>query len=100
MLNWLRTMGKVSEGFWRFIAAVMLFAVCWSLWIFYQLNPPTVVTGAAFEAAARARATQSAQGLIQPAPRLAAAPEPALASGDAVKLRLSESLAAPPVEKN
>jgi hypothetical protein len=82
-------MGKVSEGFWRFIAAAMLFAVCWSLWIFYQLNPPAVVTSAAFEAAAKARATPSAQGIIQPAPP----------PGDTVKLKLSESLAVP-VEKN
>jgi hypothetical protein len=97
-------MGKVSEGFWRFIAAVMLFAVCWSLWIFYQLNPPGVVTGAAFEAAAKARATQSAKGVIQPAPKPAVAAEPAVARAeplvDTDRLKLSDSIAAPPPEKN
>jgi len=81
-------MGKVSEGFWRFLAAVMLFAVCWSLWILYQLNPPVVVTRAAFEAAAKARATQSAKGIIQPA----------TVPVDTAKLKLTESLAAPPIE--
>ncbi len=94
-------MGKVSEGFWRFIAAVMLFAVGWALWIFYQLNPPMVVTSAAFEAAAKAKASQSAQGIIQPAARPAAAeaarPEPPV---DVGKLKLSDSLTTPPVEKN
>ena len=93
-------MGKVSEGFWRFLAAVMLFAVCWSLWIFYQLKPPAVVTGAAFEAAARARAAQTSQGLIQPAPNPPApAPAPAtLASEppvDVGKLKLTDSLTLP-----
>ena len=90
-------MGKVSEGFWRFLAAVMLFAVGWAMWIFYQLNPPAVVTNAAFEAAAKAKAAQSAHGIIQPAPKPAAAAEPPVDLG---KLKLSDSLAIPPVEKN
>jgi hypothetical protein len=51
-------MGKdiLSEWMWRFLAAVMAFAVGWSLWIFYQLNPPPLITDAAFEAAAMAKA--------------------------------------------
>ena len=68
MLNWRGTMGKVklSEWLWRFLAGVMLFAVAWSLWIFYQLNPPLLVTNAAFEAAAKARskAQHNTQGVI------------------------------------
>jgi hypothetical protein len=92
-------MGKVSEGFWRMLAAVMLFAVGWALWIFYQLNPPLVVTHAAFEAAAKAKASQTAQGVIQPAPK-PAAPPPAEPPVDLGKLKLSESLSNLPVEKN
>jgi len=86
-------MGKVSEGFWRFLAAVMLFAVGWSLWIFYQLNPPAVATSAAFEAAARARAAQTSHGLIQPAPK--PAPAPAEPPVDVGKLKLTDSLTLP-----
>ena len=36
MLNWSGTMGKVGEWFWRFLATVMLIAVGWAMWIFYQ----------------------------------------------------------------
>ena len=97
MLNSRRTMGKMSEGFWRFLTAVMLFAVGWSMWIFYQLNPPLVVTSAAYEAAAKAKATQSAHGLIQPAPKPAAERE---APVDVGKLKLSDSLSTRPVERN
>lgn len=97
MVNSRRTMGKVSEGFWRLLAAVMLFAVSWALWIFYQLNPPLIVTSAAFEAAAKAKASQTSQGLIQPAPKPALPAEPPVDLG---KLKLSESLSNLPVEKN
>jgi len=90
-------MGKASEGFWRVVAAVMLFAVGWALWIFYQLNPPALATNSAFEAAAKARAAQSAHGIIQPAPRPAAAAEPPVDLG---RLKLSDSLTKPPVKKN
>ena len=85
----------MSEGFWRLLAAVMLFAVGWSMWIFYQLNPPLVVTNAAFEAAAKAKATQSAQGIIKPAPKPAAPSVPLEPPVDLGKLKLSDSLAAP-----
>ena len=58
-------MGKavIGEWFWRFLAAVMLFAVGWTIWIFTQLNPPQLITPAAFEAAAKAKVdpAQSAQ---------------------------------------
>ena len=75
MVNWAGTMGKakIGEWLWRFLAAVMLFAVSWTIWIYYQLNPPALFTAAAFEAAANANANakQSTQGVIAPA----AAPE-------------------------
>jgi hypothetical protein len=86
-------MGIVSEGFWRFLATVMVFAIAWALWIFYQLNPPMVVLGAAYEAAAKAKASQTARGVIQPAPKPAEAPVPPVDPG---KLKLSDSLTMPP----
>jgi hypothetical protein len=97
MLNSRRTMGKVSEGFWRLVSAVMLLAVGWALWIFYQINPPPLVTTAAFEAAARAKANQTAHGVIQPAPKPAVPSDPPV---DVGKLKLSDSLAAPPPQSN
>ena len=103
-------MGKVklSEWFWRFLAAVMLFAVGWILWIFYQINAPSIVTNAAFEAAAQAKAKagQSTQGVIAPAGGPAPAPaapatqpaEPAAlreAPINVDKLKFSDSLSSP-----
>lgn len=71
MVNCAGTMGKaiIGEWFWRFLAAVMLFAVGWTMWIFTQLNPPQLITTAAFEAAAKAKVDpqQSTQGVIVPA---------------------------------
>lgn len=58
----------VGEWMWRFLAGVLLFSVGWVLWIAYQLNPPMLVTKAAFEAAAQARANQNAAGVIAPRP--------------------------------
>jgi hypothetical protein len=63
---------KPGEWMWRFLAAVMLFTVCWTIWIIYQLNPPALVMNAAFEAAAKARANdkqsekQISHGVIAP----------------------------------
>ena len=74
------TMSKIhlSESFWRFLAVVMVFTLCWMLWIFYQISPPPLILNAAFEAAARAKAKQTgtpgAQGVITSATR---ADEPA-----------------------
>lgn len=110
MLNWHGMIGKVkvSEWFWRFLAAVMLFAVGWTLWIFYQIDAPSIVTNAAFQAAAQAKAKagQSTQGVIAPAggspPDPAVAPaqpaEPAApkeAPVNADKLKYSDSLSSP-----
>ena len=87
--------GGISEWLWRFLAAVMLFAVGWSMWIFYQLNPSPLVTNAAFEAAAKANAKQNAQGVIAPAavPEGPAAPKEPPINAD--KLKYSEALSIP-----
>ena len=70
---------KISEWMWRFLAIAMMFSVVWSVWIIYQLNPPALITNAAFEAAAKARVKgtqsekQSVQGVIVPSGSTAAA---------------------------
>ena len=96
MLNWHGTMGKLKFGewLWRFLAAVMLFAVGWILWILYQINPPAIVTNAAFEAAAQAKAKtgQSTHGVIAP-PAEPALPKEAPINAD--KLKFSDSLSVP-----
>ena len=83
---------KISEWLWRFLAGVMLFAVGWSAWIFYQINPPALITEAAFEAAAKANAKQNAQGRIvlpvPPAPPVAPREPPI----NADKLKFSDTL--------
>jgi hypothetical protein len=92
---------KISEWLWRFLAAVMLFAVGWTLWIYSQLNPPALIMPAAFEAAAQAKADpkQSAKGVIAPAvvPEISPAPRavPHEPPVNAEKLKFSESLSAP-----
>jgi hypothetical protein len=43
-------------------------------WVAYQLNPAPIVTNAAFEAAAKARASRNAKGVIAP-PEAAPKPE-------------------------
>ena len=92
---------RIGEWFWRFLSVVMLFAVCWAVWIFYQLNPTPLITRAAFEAAAKARATRDAHGLITPAaqaPQAAApaeAPRPDATKPDATKPAATEPAAAP-----
>jgi hypothetical protein len=85
---------KIGEWMWRFLAAVMLFAVGWTLWIYHQLNLPPLVMNAAFEAAAKARvnAGQSSQGVIAPATVPVSPKEPSV---DAGKLKFSESLSVP-----
>jgi hypothetical protein len=62
---------KLGEWMWRFLAAAMLFAVCWAVWVIYQLNPQSpLILNPAFEAAAKARVNdirgekQNAQGVI------------------------------------
>ena len=106
----------VGEWFWRFLAAVMLFSVAWVLWISYQLNPTPLVTAAAFEAAAKAKANQNSSGVIKPpveepkaeapkpeaeAPKAEAeAPKPEPVAKEppvnVEKLKLSDSISTPP----
>ncbi len=104
MVNCAGTMSKavIGEWFWRFLAAVMLFAVGWTIWIFTQLNPPQLITPAAFEAAAKAKVDpqQSTQGVIAPA--VAADPAKYLPKEapkeppvNAEKLKFSDSLSTP-----
>ena len=101
-------MGKavIGEWFWRFLAAVMLFAVGWTIWIFTQLNPPQLITTAAFEAAAKAKVDpqQSTQGVIVPASATdpakdvskdAAKEAPKEPPVNAEKLKFSDSLSTP-----
>jgi hypothetical protein len=66
-------MGAIGEWVWRFLAAALLFAVGWAIWVIYQLNPePPLILNPAYEAAAKARVKdihghkQSAQGVIAP----------------------------------
>ena len=103
MVNWTGTMGKakIGEWLWRLLAAAMLFAVGWTVWIYSQLNPPALITDAAFEAAAKVKADprQSTHGVIAPAavPEAPAAPR-AVVDGppiDAGKLKFSDSLSVP-----
>ncbi|MEK6244469.1 MAG: hypothetical protein AABM33_08185, partial [Pseudomonadota bacterium] len=67
--------------------------VGWSMWIFYQLNPPPLIMNAAFEAAAKAKANagQKAQGVISPP----APAEPGEPPVNVEKLKFSDSIAAP-----
>ena len=68
----------IGEWFWRFLAVVMVLTVGWVLWIIYQMNPQPLITNAGFAAAAKARASQDAKGVITPA----AAPVTAPPAGD------------------
>jgi len=98
MLNCSGTMGKakVSEWLWRFLAAMMLFSVGWTMWIIYQLNPPPLIMNAAFEAAAKAKANagQNVQGVISP-PAGSAPAEARQPPINPDKLKLSDSLSVP-----
>ncbi len=106
---------KLGEWMWRFLAVVMMFSVGWTIWIIYQLNPPPLITNAAFEAAAKAKGKgtsaekQSAQGVIAPsggadvasmpaeapaaAPKAPEAPKEPPINPD--KLKFSETIAPP-----
>jgi hypothetical protein len=84
---------KIGEWLWRLLGAAMLFAVAWSIWIFYQISPRALITDAAFEAAARANANQNAQGIIGPAGVAVPAKEPPREPPiNAERLRFSDSL--------
>ena len=84
------------EFVWRFLAVAMLFEVGWAVWIAIQINPPPITLPAAYEAAAKARATRNVEGQIRRAdaiPPAVAAPAadhaPLVNVG---KLKFSESI--------
>jgi len=88
---------SIGEWVWRFIAVAMLVMVGWMGWVIYLLNAPPLVTAAAFEASAKAKAqsstTQQSTGTIAPAAPLPAgvasgpaeAPKPAVPVAEAPK---------------
>jgi hypothetical protein len=89
----------IGEWFWRFLAAAMLLSVGWVAWIAYQLNPAPLVTDLALQAAAKARASRSAGGLITPAPQAVtpaatapAAPQRPAPPVNVERLKLSDSI--------
>ena len=98
---------QVGEWLWRFLGVVMLFAVGWLIWIFYQINPPALITNAAFEAAAKARASQEKKGPIGPASPAPVAAATADAKTEAPrdppvnldKLKLSDTIERPIPER-
>ncbi len=59
--------GQIGEWFWRFLAVVMLVLVCWVVWIAVQISPSEMVLPAAYEAAAKGRASRNSGGAIAPA---------------------------------
>lgn len=76
-----------SEWFWRVVAALMLVAAVWTIWVVYQLQPRSVATELAH------RAVESSRR------RAVTAPAPAPASSTAVATSApaaTESQAAPP----
>jgi hypothetical protein len=113
-----RPQKMLGEWFWRFLAVVMLFTLGWVLWIIYQINPQPLITPAGFEAAAKARASQDAKGLIKSAapvaapaaeaappaeapkpPAEAAAPAPKEPPVNVERLRLADSIETPIPER-
>lgn len=59
---------QIREWLWRFLAAAMLVTIAWMGWVIYLLNPPALVTSAAFEALAKSRSNSNQNsGVITPA---------------------------------
>ncbi len=86
-----RATRSTSEWFWRTVAALMLVAAAWTLWVVYQLQPRSIATELA---AAAAQTTQ------QPAVAVAALPKPepvaALATAPVVPVAQAEAIAEKP----
>ena len=53
-----------GEWFWRFLAFVMIFVIGWVAWIAIQISPPDMILPAAYEAAAKGRASRNSAGPI------------------------------------
>ena len=62
------------EWFWRSVAALLLIAAGWTLWVVYQLQPRSVATEIAYRAAENARRRASAAPAPVAAPVAAVAP--------------------------
>ena len=98
---------QFGEWFWRFLALVLLFVGGWVTWIAIQINPPDVFLPAAYEAAAKGRASRNSSGLVtgvvlpaspppqEPAPAPAETPAKAEPPVNLEKLRLAESIETP-----
>ena len=56
---------QFGEWFWRFLAMTLLFVGAWVTWIAIQINPPDVFLPAAYEAAAKGRASRNASGVVR-----------------------------------
>lgn len=99
------------EWFWRIVAALMLVAVAWVVWVAYQLQPrPTVATDLAFRAVEQARkgpivASTPAPTVAVPAPVAAvpqaSAPEPPKPSARETSetFKLAQAIETPIAEK-
>lgn len=61
-----------QEWFWRVVAALMLVAAVWTLWVVYQLQPRSVATELAYRAAENSR--RRAAAAPAPAPAIGASP--------------------------
>jgi hypothetical protein len=89
---------QIGEWVWRFVAAVLLVLLGWVVWVMYQINPRPLITNAAFQAAASARASQAAKGVIVPAPAVPDAPAAAKAVAAAADSAAPVAAAATPPE--
>jgi MSHA biogenesis protein MshN len=72
-----RAAGGPGEWFWRTVAALMLVAAAWTLWVVYQLQPRSIATELAERAAENSRRRASAAPVPrkpEPLAALAAAP--------------------------
>ncbi len=86
------------EWFWRTIAALMLIAAVWILWVVYQLQPRSVATELAYRAVESSR--QRANSAPAPGPVAVAAPaapavDAAPATSPVVAVPAPEKLVAP-----
>lgn len=67
------TVRSADEWFWRSVAALMLIAAGWTLWVVYQLQPRSVATELAYRAAENTRRrAPSAPAPVAPAAQVAA----------------------------
>lgn len=83
------------EWFWRVLAGLMLLMAAWVAWVAYQIMPASIVTPAAYDALAQARANNVQQGTIR-----FAEPKPLFAEAKGeVKLRLAETIETPSAAK-